>query len=240
LLVLFITGYDLETKELELVLDKYVALFYIDNYGLYYSELGDSNQLGVNLLDFNNKITSLENYPWVLSYNEYLLTLLEGNLSLINRNTDEIIKIMPFVDNIPVISTIHIFENKLVFAVETCIYVLDLITGDKKSYNAKQADETLKLFLERIEDFAFVDNKIFASYGCKNIIKLDLDSDNIHDCISFDSRDVTYSYLQTNGERLFVSVYQFNPATVKFTVTGYDEIFIPDEGNVLTRKEFGQ
>lgn len=235
-----IYSYDLETKELELVLDKNIALFYIDNYGIYYSELGDSQQLKVNLLDFNNKNTSLDDYPWVISYNEYLLTLLEGNLSLINRNTDEIIKIMPFEDNIKVISTIHIFENRLVFAVDTCIYVLDLITGDKKSYNAIQADAFLKLSLKRIVDFVFVDNNIFASYGCKNIIKLDLDKDNIHDCISFDQRNVTYSFLQTNGERLFATVFLFEPASVKSTVIGYDEIFIPDEGNVLTRREFGQ
>jgi len=236
-----IYSYDLETKELELILDKNVASFYIDNFGIYYTELEPPWKLSVSLLDFNNQITSLENYPWVVSYNEYLLTSLDGYLSLVNRYTDEIIKIMPFEDNVQVISTIHIFEDMLVFAVDKSVYILNLKTGEKSKYSAEQADKLLaKLVLFRIEDFAFINNNIVASYGSKNLFKIDLSKNEIRHFIRMDNESLWYSNLQTDGERLIASINKSNPTSWDSIVIGYDEVIFPTEGNVLSRKVFGK
>lgn len=232
-----IYSYDLNTKKLELVLDKNIALFYIDNFGVYYSELDDSGQLSVSLLDFNNKISSL-NHKWVVSYNEYLITILDGYLSLINRFTNETTKIMSFEDSSQIIPTLHIYENKLIFAVEYYVYVLDLTTGDKNCYNAKLVDP----YMEKVTDMIIMNDTIYISVGTSDLVKIDLNNDEVFKYISLHHLNTNkfYSYLQTNGERLFASVFNYDHVTHNVKVIGFDEIFFPDEGgNVLTRKEFG-
>lgn len=236
----YLYSYDIATKELTLISDRNIASFFIDNYGIYYSELTSDYEFNVSRLDFNNTITPLKDYPWLLSYNEFLLTNWDGYLSLINRETDEIIQIMPFKDDINLLSSLHIIGDNLIFVIDSRVYILNLVTGAKKIYDVNDC-AGLVFKVDRIVDLVCIKDVIYVAYGSNLIIKIDMASDDIKQYFTSEMDNFYYSFLNTNGDQLFALRFDVDMVTGNSNMNGVEELIIPPEpGNEITIKELGK
>lgn len=162
-----IFSYNLNTKEIRLVVEANAFIFYINSRGIYYQDMDiTNNSITGYRLGFDKKAPIETGYYFYYSYSDYEINDSKGDtISLYNKKTGIHTDLAP----IDYFDRIRIFDKYFTFKKGTCIYILDLITGEKKIYDLNDCKQLI-FKMNSINDYIIFNNYIYASAGFANYI----------------------------------------------------------------------
>lgn len=158
--------FDLENKELKLILKDDARSLYIDSYGIYYNK----HPLKSYRLDFGSDTPQELSYAFLFSYNEYEIQSIEDKgIFLVNRETEEKHLLIP-PENMSYY--VSLYSDYFTFINRTCVCMINLLTGERKIYDFNDCKNLVGDAY--IFSFVIFDDIIYASPTGPRIYRYDM------------------------------------------------------------------
>jgi len=193
--------YNLDSSECRLVLDTNASKIFIDSDGIFYEDFNPEDSTSITKrLEFNADVPYKEKYFTCFSYDNYIIydefdDMFEG-FYIHNKKTGE----KTFLAPMEYFGKLCVYDNYLTFRKSTYIYILDLITGEKKIYDLNDYDG-LTDRIEFITDYIIVDNILYATVNISGgIFTIDLKTEEITYIKSKNSAELYYILYAGDGK----------------------------------------
>ena len=229
-----IYSYNLDTNELKLILDENAGALYVDAKGIFYLNYNlddDPNVFNISghRLDYGSTTSYKTDYFVYFPFEKYeIYNYKSEDVSIYNKETGE----RTFLAPIDYRNKLRVFGEYLTFSEKTCIYVLNLKTGEKAIYDINDC-ASLPTSVDYINDYIILEENIYLTSNVSNyIIIIELDTGKISSKMT--NQGLSFDYLYACDKRLFSLVSEIDADDQKRLI----ELYLKD--NQVITKELGE
>ena len=171
----YICCYNFNSKECRVIMDTTATKLFIDHDGIIFGDYNpETKSYYAKRLEFGTDTPRYEEYIICFSFENYAIhndEMYEA-VYIYNKKTGD----KAFIAPIEYFDKINIFEKYMTFTKGSCIYLLDLISGEKKIYDLNYN----KNFTEPIQyviNYIIVDNILYATVNISGLVILNLETE---------------------------------------------------------------
>lgn len=169
--------YNFDSKECRVYIDIIATKLFIDSDGILFGDYNpETNSFYAKRLEFGSDTPRYEDYIICFSFENYAIhndEMYEA-VYIYNKKTGD----KAFVAPIEYYDKINVFDKYMSFTKGSCVYFLDLISGEKRIYDFNDCKD-IGDPIHSIINYIIVDNILYATVNLSGLISLNLETEAI-------------------------------------------------------------